>query len=85
METSADRLVVRFDPETQTFYPGDVQRRRKPLKATLLHFVDNPANRTPTGGRFRSVRFTVRIDGRKWVGQMKNGTDVVRLRPIDGK
>lgn len=80
-----DRLEVRFDPETLHMWPADVQRRRDTnrIRATVLHYVDNPVNRTPTGGTFRSQRFAVRIDGRKWVGQTKKGTDIVRLRPAD--
>lgn len=81
----SDRLECRFDPEEMAFWPADTIRKRKTnrLPATILHMVDNPAAMTPTGGKFRAIRFTVRIDGRKWVGQVKKGTDIVRLRPAD--
>lgn len=85
MPSKNDRFEVRFDPEQMAFWPKDVQRKTKTnrMGATILHYVDNPAARTPTGGKFRAIRFTVRIDGRKWVGQVKKDTDIVRLRPAD--
>lgn len=85
MPSKNDRLEVRFDPEEMAFWPSTTMRKTKTnrLRATVLHFVDNEAARTPTGGKFRAIRFTVRIDGRKWFGQVKKGTDIVRLRPAD--
>lgn len=80
---SQQRLVVRFDTETATIYSGTAKRRSyRPLKsAVLLRYVEQPA-KTPTGGRFIAKRLLVRTkDGRRWVGQVKNGSDIVRLRP----
>jgi hypothetical protein len=80
---SQARLVVRFDVETATIYRHTEKRRsNKPLKsAVLLRYVEQPS-RTPTGGRFIARRLRVRTnDGRFWVGQMRNGTDIVKLRP----
>lgn len=77
-----ERLEVRFDHEAMAFWPATAKRKAKTnrLKATLVHYREAPAV-TPTGGKFTSRRFTVVIDGRRWVGQTKNGTDIVRLRP----
>lgn len=76
----SDRLVIRFDTETHRI--NKASGRRTPLHgATLIHYTETPAQ-TPTGGRYMARRMTVRTaDGRRWVGSMKNGTDVVRLRP----
>lgn len=82
-----DRREVRFDPDSLTIWPVTVTRRTKTnrIRATMLHYVDNPVNRTPTGGKFRSQRFTIRThdDNRVWYGTVKKGTDIVRLRPAD--
>ena len=78
-----DRLEIQFEVETVTTYPAGkkLTKRTKPLKgAVLLRYVEQPA-KTPTGGRFIARRLLVSIGGRRWVGQMKNGTNVVRLRP----
>lgn len=79
--TTPDRLVIRFNTETHTILPN-TPRARNPLKgATLLHYKES-IRKTPTGGRYLAKRMTIRTkDGRRWVGQVKNGTDVVRLRP----
>lgn len=81
----ADRLEVRFDPTSLTIWPADVKRRTATnrLRATITQYVENTGARTPSGGKFTSQRFTAMIDGRKWFGQTKNGTDIVRLRPAD--
>lgn len=83
--SDSDRLELIFDPEQMAFWPTGTKRKTKTnrIPATVLHYVDNPGARTPTGGKFRSIRFTVNIDGRKWVGQVKKDTDIVRLRPAD--
>lgn len=79
-EERDDRLVVRFDQERMRVYRADLKYRKPLPGATLLHYVETPAT-TPTGGRYTARRLTVRTaDGRKWVGTLKNGTDVVRLR-----
>jgi len=82
----ADRLVVRFDPQTLTLYPGDAVRRRYPLRGALvLQYKEGPA-RTPTGGVYTRRGLTVRTkDGKRWYGTVKNDTDVVKLRlaPIE--
>lgn len=71
-------LTIRFDPETQEIFKPT--GHRYPLRgAILLQYVEKP-DRTPTGGRFTSKRLRLRYKGKKWVGQVKNGTDVVRLR-----
>jgi hypothetical protein len=73
------RLTVRFDPSTLTL-SAPTGRRTKLPGATLLHYVEEPAQ-TPTGGRYTRRALTVRTsDGRKWFGTMKNGTDIVKLR-----
>lgn len=73
------RLTVRFDPSTLTL-SAPTGRRTKLPGATLLHYIEAPAQ-TPTGGRYTKRALTVRTsDGRKWFGTMKNGTDVVKLR-----
>jgi hypothetical protein len=79
------RLVVRFDPKTLSFWPENVTYKRETnkLRATVIHYVENTGARAPGSGKFTSQRFTVNIDGEKWVGQVKNGTDVVRLRPYE--
>jgi hypothetical protein len=76
----SDRLVIRFDTENHRI--NKPSGRRTPLHgAVLIHYTETPAQ-TPTGGRYMARRLTVRTaDGRRWVGSMKNGTDVVRLRP----
>lgn len=79
-----DRLEIRFDPETLNMWPVTAKRRTNTnrINAVVLHYREAPSF-TPTGGRFTSRRFTVRTaDGRKWFGQTKNGTDVVRLRLV---
>lgn len=75
-----NRLVIRFDTSTHQVNKG--YGRRTPLHgAVLLHYTETPAV-TPTGGHYMARRLTVRTaDGRRWVGTMKHGTDVVRLRP----
>ena len=75
-----DRLVIRFDTENHKILKPS--GRRTPLHgAVLLHYTETPA-KTPSGGRYTARRLTVRTaDGKRWVGSMKNGTDVVRLRP----
>lgn len=94
MSSKDDRLVVRFDPETLRFWPETTQRRTNTntLPMTITEYVENTGSRAPTkskkpgaiGGKFVSRRFTVRdADGRKWYGQVKEGTDIVRLRPAD--
>lgn len=71
-------LTIRFNPETQEIFKP--VGHRYPLKgAVLLQYVERP-DRTPTGGRFTARRLRVRYKGKKWVGQVKDGTDVVRLR-----
>jgi hypothetical protein len=80
---SQARLTIRFDPEDGSIYHySEKYRSRRPMRnAVLLRYVEQPS-RTPTGGRFIARRLRVRTrDGRRWVGQMKNGTDIVRLRP----
>lgn len=84
-EAPADRLVIRFDPKTLTIWPGDAKRKAKNNRlkgAVVTEFVERPTQ-TPTGGRYTSQRFTVRYQGKKWYGTVKNGTDVVRLRLAD--
>jgi hypothetical protein len=83
-ESPDDRLIIRFDPRTHKIYRGDSKYRTAGTilrGATLVQYVENPGNRTPTGGKFTSRRMTITYLGRRWVGQMKKGTDVVRLRP----
>jgi hypothetical protein len=84
-ETPKKRLVVRFDPETLSFWPENATHKRETnkLRATVIQYVENTGARSPSNGKFTSQRFTVNIDGEKWVGQVKNGTDVVRLRPYE--
>lgn len=82
-EAPEERLEVRFDPDKMAFWPADAKRKTSTnrLKVTVLHYREAPSI-TPTGGKFTSRRFTVRTpDGKRWVGQTKNGTDIVRLRP----
>ena len=81
-EPSEERLIVRFDPNRLLFWKAEAGRRFKKnaLPATILHYKEGIA-RTPTGGRYRYQRMTVRIGGKVWIGQTKNSTDVVRLRP----
>jgi hypothetical protein len=83
-DARAERLVVRFDPNRLLFWSSEAKSRqeRNCLPATILHYKEGIAL-TPTGGRYRYQRMTVRIAGRVWIGQTKNGTDVVRLRPAN--
>lgn len=72
-----ERLTVRVNMETFAVYKGTNGPRRR--IGTVLRYVENEANRTPTGGRYTSRRLTVRIQGdpRDWVGQFKNGEKTV--------
>jgi hypothetical protein len=72
-------LTIRFDTVEHRILKAT--GHRWPMRgATLLQYVEKP-DRTPTGGRFTARRLRVRTaNGKTWVGQMKNGTDVVRLR-----
>lgn len=78
----ANRLHIRFDPETQTIYPMSKRRSRPLVGAVLLHYKES-IRKTPTGGRYFAKRMTIRYKGKKWFGQVKNGTDVVILRLAD--
>ena len=84
---SKQRLVIRFDPATQNIYREGTKNRTDGNRlrgAVVTHMVINEGARTPTGGLFTSIRFTVNYNGMKWVGQTKKGTDIVRLRPFPG-
>jgi len=88
-ETDADKIreckerkTVRVDLATFAVYQGTNGPRKR--IGTVLRYVENQANRTPTGGRYVSRRLTVRLTGddRDWVGQFKKDeTKVVILRP----
>jgi hypothetical protein len=83
-----DRLTVRFDPKTLGLWPETVRtrsRRNRLKKAHVVEYVENPAARTPSGGKYTSRRFTVIIEGVRWYGTVKNGTDIVRLRRADSE
>jgi hypothetical protein len=82
---ASDRLVIRFDPDTMNIYREGTKRNvdgNRLRGAVVTHFSRNEGARTPTGGLFTAIRFTISYQGRKWVGQTKGGTDVVRLRPM---
>lgn len=82
-----DRLTVRFDPTNDVsvvYYGPDIHKYRKRIPgAVVLRYREEPA-KTPTGGKYvkKSVRVRT-VDGRHWVGLLKKGTDVVRLRLED--
>lgn len=79
-----ERITVRVDTETFAVYHGKNGPRRR--IGTVLHYVENGANRTPTGGKYTSRRLTVRLQGddRDWVGQFrKDEKSTVILRPLD--
>lgn len=80
-----DRLTIRFNPETLTFYKPFGYRRTKLKGMTLLRYAESTAL-TPTGGRYTARRLKVRSkDGRLWWGTLKTGTEVVRLRLADSE
>jgi PAS domain-containing protein len=79
-EEGKTRLTVRFDPNQLRLYRADLTYRKALPGATLLRFIEEPAQ-TPTGGRYTRRAITVRTrDGRLWYGTVKTGTDIVRLR-----
>lgn len=48
---------------------------------TVVERVENGGARTPTGGRYVSVRMTVRAGGHKWFANgPKDGSSVITLR-----
>jgi hypothetical protein len=77
-------LTVRFDPAN----PGAIywgpharQRRVRMKGATVLSYKLDTSARTPSGGKYIRQTVVVRTeDGRKWMGMVKAGTDVVILR-----
>lgn len=86
------RLTVRFDAETLAVYPEETKRIRATNRipnSTVTHYSRNDGARMPTrsrkpgaiGGKYTREAFTVVIDGEKWWGTVKQGTDIVRLRP----
>jgi len=89
-ETDADKIreckerkTVRVDLATFAVYQGTNGPRKR--IGTVLCYVENQANKTPTGGRYTSRRLTVRLTGddRDWVGQFKKDeTKTVILRPL---
>ncbi len=79
-----ERITVRVDIPTMAVYKGTNGPRKR--IGTVVRFVENEANRTPTGGRYTSRRLTVRLrgDDRDWVGQFKKDEHtVVILRPLE--
>jgi len=83
---SKERMTVRVDLSTFAVFKGTNGPRKR--IGTVVRYVENGANRTPTGGRYTSRRLTVRLTGddRDWVGQFKNGEyKVVILRPLEKK
>lgn len=82
--TEKERRTVRVDTATMTVYPLNGRGARTRI-GTVLEYVENEANRTPTGGKFTSRRISVSLkgDSRKWVGQFrKDETNRVILRPL---
>ena len=77
-----ERRTVRVDLSTSKVY---TKTGHKPI-GIVQRFVENEANRTPTGGKYTSRRLTVRLrgDDRDWVGQFKKDEKtVVILRPLN--
>jgi hypothetical protein len=78
-----ERLTVRVDLDTFAVYQGTKGPRKR--IGNVKVYVENEANRTPTGGRYTSRRLTVKLrgDDRDWVGQFrKDEKSVVILRPL---
>jgi hypothetical protein len=84
MDKGKRRKEIYFNPDTLDAWPAELPpkgRRKTNRIGQVLHFVENPAARTPTGGKYIARRFTIRIDGERWVGTMKKDSYIVKLRP----
>lgn len=83
-KTAKERRVVRVDLENFKVIPSTSRGTHR--IGTVVRYVVNEANRTPTGGRYTSRRITVKFldDNREWVGQFKKDEDkTVILRPLN--
>lgn len=77
------RLTVRVDLDRMMVYP-EKGRKRTPI-GVVTQYTRNEGARTPSGGKFTSLRLTVKITGDPtvWVGQFKAGEErIVKLRPM---
>lgn len=76
------RLTVRVDLDRMMVYPEKGAGSRTPI-GVVTTYTRNEGARTPSGGKFTSLRLTVKITGDPtvWVGQFRAGeTRIVKLR-----